>query len=543
MTNKTAIGFIEEERKKVIRRRKTVSDDFAFTKYDSETVGKDRSKVTEELLKNPYQITRELNNRSFYRFLQWAWPEITSHPYSDNWHIKEICDTLQEVAETVGARKPKLHDVLINVPPGSTKTIICSILFPVWCWTRWFWMRFITVSYSSTLALESAEYSRDLIKSQRFRNVYPELQIKTDKDTKSNYKIVKILGKTHEYSGKPKIKNGGNRYSTSVGGTLTGFHGDILIWDDPLNPMQAASDKEIDSANRWIDQTLPTRKTSKENSVIIGIMQRLKENDPSGHILEKKKDNLKHICLPGEIISYAKNVKPEYLIEKYVDGLMDPKRMPLRVLKELETDLGQYGYAGQIGQAPAPAGGGMFKTAHLQYTSEIINPKSIVKTVRYWDKAATSGGGAYTAGVKMSLLRNGFYLVQDVKRGQWSSEVRERIIRETALADGPDVDIVIEQEPGSGGKESAENTVRNLAGFHVEVDKPTGDKVKRADPYSVQVNNGNVILIVAEWNRLYKEELSLFPNGKYKDQTDASSGAFNHLVSKKRVRPIGTSSR
>ena len=77
-----------------------------------------------------------------------------------------------------------------------------------------------------------------------------------------------------------------------------------------------------------------------------------------------------------------------------------------------------------------------------------------------------------------------------------------------------------------------------MAGFHVERDLPKGDKEKRADPYSVQVNNGNVMLRIAEWNREYKEELSMFPNSTYKDQVDASSGAFSYLVKKKDIRRI-----
>lgn len=490
-----------------------------------------------EAIKNPHAVTRELNNRSLYRFLRWAWPEIASQPYIENWHIPYLCKELEEVAEGVGYRRKKKHDLLINVPPGSTKTILCSIIFPVWCWTRWYWMRFITASYSSTLSLESAEYARDLIKSTRFQEVYPDLTIKLDKDTKSNYKIVRLVD-GHNIKGTPRQKLGGNRYSTSVGGTLTGFHADIIIWDDPLNPMQAASEKEVMSANRWIDQTLPTRKTNKNISVTIGIMQRLHEDDPTGHILKKKKKNIKHFCFPGEIHGYEKQVRPKSCLKYYKDGLMDPNRMPLDTLKELEVDLGMYGYAGQIGQSPAPAGGGRFKVDMLQQTSELYSKNDIDRVVRYWDKAGSEGEGAYTVGVKMARLKNGFFVIEDVRRGQWSTERREKVIKSTAMADGSDCSIVVEQEPGSGGKESAENTIRNLAGYKVHADRPTGNKELRADPYSVQVNNGNVILRNAPWNDVYKKELELFPNGKYKDQIDASSGAFNFLVKKKKARRL-----
>lgn len=495
-----------------------------------------KQELVQEALKNPAFIQKELNNRSLYFFLKWAWPEISTQTYVENWHIPYLCNELELIAHRVGAKQPKEYDLLINVPPGSTKTILCNIIFPVWCWTKWYWMRFITASYSSTLSLESAELSRDLIKSQRFKNMYPEIGIKPDKDTKGNYKILrKFAGLSNRIL---KEYPGGNRYTTSVGGTLTGFHGDILIWDDALNPQQALSDKELDSANHWIDQTLSTRKTNKDVSTTIGIMQRLHQNDPSGHLLNKQKKNLRHICLPGEIRHFRDVVKPQELISRYTNDLFDVNRMPWNVLNELEVDLGQYGYAGQIGQIPAPPGGGMFKTEGFQMVNQIFKDNEYVKTVRYWDKAGTTGGGAFTVGVKISRMRNGFFLVDDVKRGQWSSERREEIIKQTAGADGKNVAVVVEQEPGSGGKESAQGTIRNLAGFIVDADRPTGDKIHRADPLSVQVNNGNVMLRVADWNKLFIEEFSLFPNGMYKDQVDATSGGFNYLIKKKMVKRI-----
>ena len=490
--------------------------------------------------KDPAKLQREINDRSLFEFLQWIWPAYTTQPFVANWHIKYLCKKLEKIAEGVGNRQPKKHDLLINISPGTTKTALCSIIFPVWCWTKWHWMKFITCSYSSDLSLESAEYSREIVRSQLFRSVYPEYAIKTDKESKGNFRIVKLVDNLTGNSKKVKREiSGGNRYSTSVGGTLTGFHADIIIWDDPLKPDEAASTKQLETVNRWIDQTLPTRKTNKACSAIIGIMQRLNQNDPSGHLLEKKKKKLKHVCLPGEIIHFKKFVKPQKLIKRYTaDGLFDKNRMSKEVLDELESDLGQYGYAGQIGQNPAPPGGGMFKIANFSMSAQVIDRRQIHKSVRYWDKAGTTEAGAYTVGIKMHLLKNKFFIIEDVKRGQWSAETRERIIRQTAITDGADVDVVIEQEGGSGGKESAEGTIRNLAGFRVKAERPIGDKAKRADRYSVQVNNGNFILIVADWNAKFKEEYELFPNGTYKDQVDAGSGAFIYLIKKKIAKRV-----
>jgi predicted phage terminase large subunit-like protein len=122
------------------------------------------------------------------------------------------------------------------------------------------------------------------------------------------------------------------------------------------------------------------------------------------------------------------------------------------------------------------------------------------------------------------------FYVMDVVRGQWSAPKRERTILATAHMDGHLVTIWTEQEPGSGGKESAEATTRNLAGFSVKSERPTGEKSVRAEPLSVQVEAGNVLMLRADWNQAYIDEMKTFPVGKYKDQIDASSGAINKLA-------------
>jgi predicted phage terminase large subunit-like protein len=496
--------------------------------------------LMKKALNNAELIHAEKCRRSLFYFMRYFWDVVCTDEPKWNWHIPYLCSQLMKVARRVGDHKPKLYDPIINVPPGTTKSMTCSIMFPAWCWTNWPWMRFITSSYSSALSLELAEYSRDIIRSAKYQRLFPEIEIKRDKDTKSNFSISK---KVFAPDGSvAEVIRGGNRYSTSVGGTLTGFHGHILIVDDPLDPNRANSQIEIQNCNHWIDQTLSTRKIEKSVTPTILIMQRLADNDPSGHLLKKKNKQIFHICLPGEIKQFGDLVKPKHLISQYKDQLLDPVRIPWSVLKDLEADLGQYGYAGQIGQSPIPAGGGMFKVDMIPIVHHCPKRYERAMTVRYWDKAGSQGKGCFTAGVKMVKLMPSVggpeYLIEDVKHGQWSTEERERIIKATAEADGHNCIVYIEQEPGSGGKESAENTIKNLAGFTVFADKPTGDKIYRADPFSVQVNVGNVAILNGVWNQVFLDELKFFPDGPYKDQVDAASAAFNKLASKRQAGSV-----
>lgn len=497
----------------------------------------DRRKLTKaatirEAMENPKAIVRNACLNSLFYFFQYFWPEVSNDALVPNWHIPYLCKELELITKRVEKGEDKAYDLLVNVPPGSTKTILISVIYPAWVWARSFWIRFITVSYSNTLSLESAEYSRDLIKSQRFKDLFPELDIKADKDNKGNFKVIKKLQLKRGVP--PQIKNGGNRYSTSVGGTLTGFHGHIIIVDDPQNAKKAESDQERVTANTWVDRTLSTRKTNKRVSVTIYVQQRLHQHDVTGHLLKKQKANMRHICLPGQIRNYEEQLTPKALKRFYTpDGLFDPIRMPWSVLKEMEADLGQYGFSGQVGQKPTPPGGGMFKVSQFQIV-ERMPPSNLFKPgvpiVRYWDKAGSQGKGCYTAGVKIVALKDNKFLIIDVKRGQWGTDVRELMIKRTAQADGTDVHQWIEQEPGSGGKESAEATKKRLAGYVCRSEIPSGNKVYRADPYSVQVNEGNVWLLKGDWNKDFIEEHETFPYGTYKDQVDAAAAGFSKVA-------------
>ncbi len=153
--------------------------------------------------------------------------------------------------------------------------------------------------------------------------------------------------------------------------------------------------------------------------------------------------------------------------------------------------------------------------------------------VRFWDKASTEGGGCYSVGVLMAKTPDRLFYVEHVVREQLSALGRNQLIKQTAEADRGrygQVEIVVEQEPGSGGKESADYTIKDLAGFKVHAVRPSGNKIERAQPLAAQAEAGNVKLVRGSWNEAYLDELANFPEGVFADQVDASSGAFNRLA-------------
>jgi len=278
---------------------------------------------------------------SFYEFFKFFWDTIVPDELEEAPYHKYLCDELEKVGCLVIERKPKEYDLVINVPPGSSKSTIISQMFPVWLWVNDSSIRTISSSYSADLSMEQSERSRDLIRSDLFRSMFPEIKLKFDTTGKRNY----------------KTDNGGQRYSTSTGGTVTGVHGHVIIIDDPVTPQDAESEVKRTTANNFITRTLSSRKVDKKITPTIMIMQRLHQDDPTGKVLDKW-DSVKHIKLPAEQRAGVIPLEAEVL---YTDGLLDPNRMGPSVLSDNKKVLGSYGYAGQFDQNPAPDEGGMFR--------------------------------------------------------------------------------------------------------------------------------------------------------------------------------------
>ncbi len=465
------------------------------------------------------QLVASITRESFYEFVKEFWSSVIPEPLNDNWHIKYLCDEFQRVAERVIAGIDSPYDLLINISPGTTKSTIFSVFAAPWVWTRMASARFICGSHTYELVMDLSRKSRDVIQcAQRadggptYQECFPTVVLRDDQNTKEYYMNTA----------------GGFRKSVTVGGkSPTGFHAHFLIIDDPIDPQKAVSEAELKTANQWMNETLPSRKVDAQLTPTILIMQRVHEEDPSGTLLSQKNQNVKHICLPCDD---SWPINPPALKKRYVNGLMDPKRLTSKTLLQKKDKMGPYGYSGQYGQQPTPLEGGMFQVGKIK----VDYPTRPMKIIyRYWDKAATEGGGAYTVGAKLGLDDLGHFWILHMNRFRWATDKREAEITKTARSDGKKVRIGIEEEGGSGGKDSARWTVKSLIGFLVTTDRPTGEKELRADALSTQVNAGNVSMVEGEWNQDMLDELKLFPMSKFKDQVDALSGAFK-LITKRR---------
>ncbi len=462
-----------------------------------------------ERIPDQFLVKKKLAENYLRHFTRQAWHVLEpTTAFVSGWHIDVICEHLEAVSRS------KITRLLINIPPRHTKSLLVSVLWPCWSWIHNPSSRWLFVSYGQDLSTRDSVKCRRLITSQWYQEMWGDkFAITSDQNQKTRFENDKT----------------GYRLATSVGGMLTGEGGGFLIIDDPHNVKEAESDTIRESILRWYDEVLSTRLDDPKTGAKVIIMQRVHERDLSGHVLQKEA-GYTHLCLPAR---YETDRRCTTVL-----GFSDPRKeegKPLwpalygdKELTALENSLGSYAAAGQLQQRPSPRGGGMFKIDKFELIDR-FNPDQVLRSIRYWDKAGTQGGGAFTAGVLIHRMRDKSYVVADVVHGQWSSGIREQRIKQVAELDGSKVRIWVEQEPGSGGKESAESTIRNLTGYTARADRVTGSKEVRAEPYAAQVEIGNVSILNRQWTKVFLQEHESFPVGKRKDQVDAAAGAFVKL--------------
>jgi predicted phage terminase large subunit-like protein len=444
-------------------------------------------------------------------FVREAWHVLEpTARYVHNWHVDAICEHLEAIS------RGQITRLLCNTWPGSTKSLLVSVM-----WQAWEWgpaglpsMRHLATAFNDGPVKRDTRKCRDLIMSPWYQALWPHV----------------ALTRTAEMSFANSAT--GTREGVAFG-SLTSQRGDRLTIDDPHSTETAESDAERQATTRKFREGALNRLNDQERSAIVVIMQRLHEDDVSGVILKLGMDFV-HLRLPMEFEPERRCSTPIGFVDpRQADGeLADPGRFPRKVVEQLKRDMGSYAYAGQYQQRPTAREGGMFKRAWFE--SRIISDNEVpagTKWVRHWDLAATaSRTAARTAGVKLGRTPTGGYVVGHAITTQAEGNAVRTLIKTTAAIDGRDVEISLPQDPGQAGKVQARDMVAMLAGFVVHAEPETGSKETRAEPFAAQCEAGNVQIVRGPWNDLYLDELCLFPGGSFKDQVDASSGAFGRLA-------------
>jgi predicted phage terminase large subunit-like protein len=463
-------------------------------------------------------LEAELCRRDFYFFLKSFWDVIIPDEFKENWHIQYLCSELQKVGERVFNREEKEYDLIINVPPGTSKSTIVTIMFPVWCWVRDARLKIISASYSESLSTQHSIKSRDLLKSDKFQRLFPGLiEFKYDSDGKTLYENTK----------------GGSRITTSVGGSVTGLHAHIICLDDLLNPKKAASEVERKNANDWIDNTISTRKVDKKITPTILVMQRLHETDCTGHILAKE-GRVKHICLPAEL---SEDVQPEDLKEKYVDGLLDPVRLSREILEESKLNLGSLAYAGQFQQRPAPEEGGILKKEHFKVISRDEFLKMVPNPVfnSYIDPAYTAKKTNDPTALMSACIHNHCLYILDVEEVWKELPDLIKFIKVFAERNGHNHKSRVYVEPKASGLSVVQSLKESELNV-IESESPKDDKVTRAHGIAPFIEAGKCHLVGSSettWIKKFLDQCTMFPFAAHDDIVDTLIMAVMNVQSNK----------
>lgn len=440
--------------------------------------------------------------------------------YHDNWHIDCLAEYL------MACTRGDIKRLIINVPPRSLKSISVNVAWPAWLLGKDPTRKIMSASYSKDLSLKHSVDCRHMMESAWYQHCFPDTRITDDNNQKSKY-ITTARG---------------HRIATSVGATTTGEGGNFLIVDDPHSATEAQSKTIRESQNTWFDQSFSTRLNDKENDVIVVIMQRLHQQDLTGHLLAK--GGWEHLCLPA-MFEHARTITIGSFTKHIKAGeCLHPIRESAKILEATKREMGSYAYAGQYMQTPVPDGGGIFKKEWLKlYPASKALPK-FECIIQSYDTALTantfSDATAFTVwGIFQP--REGQYAAMlldcwnerleypDLKRkvcSEWKTQYGETNRR---------ADFILIEEKGSGI-----SLIQDMGRMGIPVRKYNpgrADKVQRAHLVTYLFENGLVFFPESErfagkpcsWTEPLMQQLMSFPNDEHDDYVDSTTQAMRLL--------------
>jgi len=451
-----------------------------------------------------------------YAFIQAAFPIVTGgQGLQRNWHLEAMAAALSDVING------KCRRLIITVPPRSLKSICASVDLPAFVLGHRPNRNIICVSYSEVLSRKHGNDCRALMHSPFYRRIFPRTRISSSKDTEIEIKTIA----------------GGSRLTTSVGGTLTGRGGNLLIIDDPLKPQDAQSESARESLKQWYSNTLLSRLDHKSEGPIIVVMQRLHPDDLVGHLLEQ--GGWMHLNLPAiaetECSIALGNNRYHH---RRIGELLHPERENQAALEELKTVMGSMEFSAQYQQAPIPLGGNLIKWSWFKFYNEPPTPQPGDRLIVSWDTAMSSNElSDYSVCVAL-LVRGETVYVLEVKRERLEYPELKRTVsldhrRWRQIA--PAYSLLIEKK-GAGLSLIQDLRRENIHAIGVE---PVGDKVLRMAAQTAPIEAGTLHLPVnALWLDEFKKEVLSFPQSRHDDQIDALSQGLQRAFAPPPVVPV-----
>lgn len=495
--------------------------------------------------------------KGLYGFLQGAWQYIDPAPFVGGWHLEAIAEHLQAVTDG------DIKRLVINVPPRTSKSSLCSVAWPAWTWAQSALspcsgpqVQFLSSSYAQTLSLRDSVKTRRLIESPWYQRMWGKrFALTSDQNTKIRFENDK----------------GGYRLATSVTGTLTGEGGNIILIDDAHNAQEVESDLVRTSTLQWWDESMSTRLNDPATGAFVVIMQRLHQEDLTGHIITRERDYWTWLMLPMEYepdrrcVTYLKGEK-FWEDPRTEDGeLLCASRFSKESVEGLTRRLGPFASAGQMQQAPVPRGGGIIKEDWWQQWTESKYPpfEYVLASLdtAYTEKEENDPSALTLWGIFRDSNNNPRIMLIHGWQDRLSiSDLVERVIATCTKHELPDtnkykykprfrVDKLVIESKASGI--SVYQELSRLYGFSgafgIDLFNPSKLGDKQARVYSVQHLFAEELVYVPwpkvkdgeekgqpspygyKWAEEIIDQITVFPRGTHDDYVDTMSMALRYL--------------
>ena len=462
-------------------------------------------------------VLNAIQRTDFYSFIRGIFPLVsTSGPFLPTWHIQAMAHALDQV------RLGKIPRLVINVPPRSLKSICASVALPAYLLGQNPNARIICVSYSDALARAHANDCRAVLRSDMYRELFPGTRISPSKDTETEVKTT----------------SRGFRYATSVGGTLTGRGGNILIIDDPQKPQDAHSETARANIEQWYYNTLYPRLDSKRDDAIVVVMQRLHVDDLAGKLL--RQPGWHHVNFPA--IARAEELIPigANKYHRRVPGdVLHSEREPLSSLEQTKRGMGSLDFAAQYQQSPVPPEGNLIRWSWFKYYDEPPHKQPNDRIVFSWDTAMSSKDlSSYSVGIVLQVRGESIYVLDVIREQLEYPDLRRKIIATHGRWRYACNNYALVIENKGSGMSLIQDLKRDFQIHPIAID-PEGDKVMRMSTQTAKLESGSVFLPRrAAWLGEFQKEVMAFPRGQSDDQVDAFSQGLSY-VSNLRARQAG----
>lgn len=422
--------------------------------------------------------------------------------FLSNWHIEAIAWHLEE------CRRGNIKRLIVTLPPRSGKSISASVAFAAWLLGHEPTCRIIAASYALPLAAKHARDCRTVMESNWFGKVFPKTRLARDKNTETLFHTT----------------DGGFRYSTSVGASITGFGGDYIIIDDPMKADDAMSESARAAVWDWYKGVLYSRLNNKTTGVIIVIMQRLHEEDLVGWLRVTEPDGWKVLDLPAIAeIPQAIPIGPGMVHQREPGDVLHPAHEPREELMRTKARIGTSVFSAQYQQNPIPAEGDMIKREWLRFFDVVPKTNRYSRIVNSWDTASkVKELHDYSVCTTWLIVDDQCYLL-DVFRERLNYPDLKYAVIDRALKSRASHILIEDRSSGTALLQDIYN-MQNVGFPETVAISPGGDKIMRMHAQTAKFEAGHVLLPKnAPWLDGLLKELLGFPGGRHDDQVDSIS--------------------